>query len=93
MVLHLLKRGVSSAFEHFAGKSMIQNEIAKQNKSQSVELDKKRVVLEDKKRQMSILRTPPEICEKIIQLEKQIAISVNKKKRDAEREINKIKEH
>ena len=92
MVLHLLKRGVSSAFEHFAGKSMIQNEIAKQNKSQSDELDKKRVVLEDKKRQMSILRTPPEICEKIIQLEKQITISVNKKKREAEREINKIKE-
>jgi superfamily II RNA helicase len=92
MVLRLIQNGQSRGFHTFAEKSMLQHEIEKQTTAQLKQIDQLRVSLESKRTGLSILRTPFEVCREYLDIQTRLSKSVNKKRREYERDIRKIQD-
>ena len=92
MVLRLIQNGQSTDFHTFAEKSMLQHEIQKQTSAQLKQIDQIHVTLETKRSGLSLLRTPIEVCRTYVDIQTKLVKSVNKKRREYEREIRKIQE-
>jgi len=92
MVLSLLKKGIVGDFHLFAERSMATNSLAKESKELRSLIEKHKSNLDEKHRSIEHLRTPKEACAEYEGL-REIAIrSVNKKRKDAERKMQTIKD-
>ena len=90
LILNLLKNGKKPNFVSFASKSMVYDEL-----QTDIENSEKRIIelldkINKKKTIMDTLKTPNDICRKYLELEHDIKTSVNKKKRDMEKEMQRI---
>jgi superfamily II RNA helicase len=92
MILNLLKRGKQDHFDEFVCRSMIHNELSKQTHAQQAIVDALCDKCEEKERVLKWLKTPLPVCEKYVALEQQLTHSVNKKRREIEKEIRTIQE-
>ena len=92
MVLRLIQNGQSGDFHVFAEKSMLQHEIEKQTSAQLKHLNEINETLEKKRMGLSILRTPVEVCREYLDIQTKVSKSVNKKRREYERDIRKIQD-
>ena len=92
MVLSLLKKGVTSDFHLFAERSMATNSLAKESKELRSLIEKHQSNLDDKRRAIEHLRTPTEACSEYEGLREISIRSVNKKRKDAERKMQTIKD-
>jgi len=92
VILNLIKNGQFNNFHHFSEKSMIQNELDIQKKEHENAIEE----LEDKKKKkqefIEVLKTPYEICLKYIQYEDTFKTLVNKKRKEADREMKSIQD-
>ena len=91
LILNLLKNGQTGGFDKFSKKSMIRNEIQKSihaDKNYMEELSEK---LNKRWQTINMSKTPKDICDQYIDLETRIKVSVNKKRKDIEREMDKIR--
>jgi superfamily II RNA helicase len=84
--------GENTKFVTFASKSMVYDEL-----QIDIENSKKRIIelldkINKKKSIMDTLKTPNDICRKYLELEHAIKTSVNKKKREIEKEMQRIME-
>jgi len=90
LILNLIKNGKSTDFDAFVNKSMIYNELYKSIKVQREtlsEIDEKR---EKKIHGLELLHTPVEICRRYIKIEQDVKQSVNKKRKELEREMSQM---
>lgn len=92
MVLRLIQNGQSGNFHVFAEKSMLQHEIEKQTSAQLKRVNELHETLEKKRMCITILRTPDEVCREYLEKQARLAKSVNKKRREYERDIRKIQD-
>jgi hypothetical protein len=92
MVLRLIQNGQSGNFHMFAEKSMLQHEIQKQTTAQLKQVHQIYDTLETKRTGLSILRTPIEVCREYLDIQTRLSKSVNKKRREYERDIRKIQD-
>jgi len=92
MVLRLIQNGQCADFHEFAEKSMLQHEIQKQTSAQFETLNQLRMTLEKKSMGLAVLRTPIHTCRAYLDLQSAVVKSVNKKRREYEREIRKIQD-
>lgn len=90
MVLRLIQNGQNADFHQFAEKSMLQHEIQKQTNAQLQTLNELRMTLDKKSMGLSVLRTPLDVCRTYLDSKSALVKSVNKKRREYEREIRKI---
>jgi len=91
LILNLLKNGQTSGFDKFSEKSMIRNEIQKSiqgDKNYMEELSEK---LNKRWQTIKMSKTPKEVCDQYIELETKLKSAVNKKRKDIEREMDKIR--
>ena len=91
LILNLLKNGQTSGFHKFSEKSMIQNEIAKSIQGDKNYMEELSDKLNKKWQTIQMSKTPKSTCEQFIDLETKLKSSVNKKRKDIEREMDKIK--
>jgi superfamily II RNA helicase len=92
VILNLIKNGQFSEFHTFSEKSMMQNEltiIIKQKQKTIQELEEK---VNKKRESMEFLKTPYDICLKYIHFEDTVKNLVNKKRKEAEREMKSIQD-
>jgi superfamily II RNA helicase len=92
LILNLLKNGKTCGFDDFAKKSMIYSEIQDELKQASSRIHDLQISLEQKEKSIGFLRTPIDICRKYVDLDKNLRNAVNKKRKEIEREISKIKD-
>jgi superfamily II RNA helicase len=93
LVLNLLKNGnnnMNSTFIDFASKSMIYDELQTEINNSKNCIDDLVNKMNQKKIILDSLKTPHHISRKYLELENALKTSVNKKKRDIEKEIQKI---
>ena len=83
------ERIIEKVFE-FTKKSMIYDELWKAIENQRQTIDRLKIEME--KKQNSILRTPKDICQQYILLERELPKSINKKRKEIQREIQTWKE-
>ena len=91
LILNLLKNGQTCGFDKFSEKSMIRNEIQKSiegDKNYMEELSEK---LNKRWQTIKMSKTPKDICDQYIDLETRLKGAVNKKRKDIEREMDKIR--
>jgi superfamily II RNA helicase len=91
LILNLLKNGQTGGFHKFSEKSMIRNEIQKSiqgDKNYMEELSEK---LNKRWQTIKMSKTPKEVCDQYIDLEVRLKSAVNKKRKDIEREMDKIR--
>lgn len=91
LILNLLKNGQTSGFDKFSEKSMIRNEIQKSiqgDKNYMEELSEK---LNKRWQTINMSKTPKEVCDQYIDLETRLKVAVNKKRKDIDREMDKIR--
>ena len=92
VILNLIKNGQFSEFHTFSEKSMMQNELTiaiNQRQKTIQELEEK---VNKKRESMEFLKTPYDVCLKYIQFEDTIKSLVNKKRKEAEREMKSIQD-
>jgi superfamily II RNA helicase len=92
LILNLLKNGQTSNFHEFSQKSMVSTEIMKSVRDREVRIENLRESIKKKMDTISLSKTPQQICDSFIALEKQAKNSVNKKRKDAEKEMQKYKD-
>jgi superfamily II RNA helicase len=94
LILNLLKNGQTNfnMFSDFSKKSMIYNEIEKDIDGQNQKIRELEERINKKIYAIQFSRTPKDVCQKYIELENNMKILVNKKRKDAERELSIIKE-
>lgn len=92
LILNLLKNGQTRDFHLFSEKSMIYNEIQKSILAQMEEIADIETMIIKKKETVSLSKTPVEVCEKYIELETQMKTMVNKKRKDAEKQMKVLSE-
>jgi superfamily II RNA helicase len=95
VVLNLLKAGGAYALgdlSAFSEKSMISGELAKQMSGLSLQSAAIEKNLREKEEVLACLRCPVAVCERFIALENSAGTLVNKKRKDAERELSGLKE-
>ncbi len=92
LVLNLLKTGVKSDFATFASKSMIYDELQTEINNSKIRIDELVDKMNAKKIIMDSLKTPNEMCRKYLELENTVKLCVNKKKRDIEKEMQRMLE-
>jgi len=91
LILNLLKNGQMSGFHKFSEKSMIQNEIATSIQGDKNYMEELSYKLNKKWQAIQMSKTPKSTCEQYIELETKLKSSVNKKRKDIEREMDKIR--
>jgi len=92
LILNLLKNGQTSNFHEFSKKSMVQQEIIKSTGDHSITSERIKEAIKKKIDTIALSKTPRGVCETFIQLEQQAKTSVNKKRKDAEKEIQRYKD-
>jgi superfamily II RNA helicase len=92
LILNLLKNGQIGNFHEFSEKSMINAEITKSVRGHESAIEKLRESIKKKIDTISLSKTPRKICEMFITLETQAKNSVNKKRKDAEKEMQRYKD-
>jgi len=90
LVLNLLKNGLKTNFVSFASKSMIYDELQHDITNSQVRIDELTDKMKQKKLIVDALKTPNDICRKYLELEKNVKMCVNKKKREIEKEMQQI---
>jgi len=91
LILNLLKNGQSSGFDKFSEKSMIRNEIQKSIQADKNYMEELSVKLNKRWQTIKMSKTPKEVCDQYIDLETKLKTAVNKKRKDIEREMDKIR--
>lgn len=92
MILNLLKKGICCDFHLFAEKSMMREEINKQIAGEMhilENLEKARDLAEEKAKWV---RSGASVCNEALALELEIKTQVNKKKKEAERKLARLKD-
>uniref|UniRef100_A0A6C0D3L3 Helicase n=1 Tax=viral metagenome TaxID=1070528 RepID=A0A6C0D3L3_9ZZZZ len=95
VVLNLLKAEGTHTLADlstFSKKSMIRGELEKELQGRRFEIQNTEKAIEDKKRYLMLLRCPRDICDRYIDIEDNIKYMVNRKRKDAEQELRKIKD-
>ena len=92
LVLNLLKNGQDCDFHLFSEKSMIKNELENSMAAQRVGVADLKDRLEKKEQTINMMRTPYAVCLKYIDLENTVKTLVNKKRKEAEREMQLLKD-
>jgi antiviral helicase SKI2 len=91
LILNLLKNGQTSEFHKFSDKSMIKLEIANAINADNAEIEELTEKLNKKWETIKMNRTPKEICDRYIELEIIYKHVVNKKRKETEREMEKMR--
>jgi len=91
LILNLLKNGQTKDFHLFSNKSMIFNELLKTQNGINSEINVLTEKINKKLEYVNNARTPRSICEHYIYLETTLKNSVNKKRKDAEKQLENIK--
>ena len=91
LILNLLKNGVTNDFHCFAERSMIQNELIRSIGEQKKRIEDLQKRIEKKKESMVYMKTPREMCERYIYLQKNQKNLVNKKRKECDREMSDLK--
>jgi DEAD/DEAH box helicase len=95
VVLNLLKAGGAYALDElsaFSAKSMISGELDKQMSGLSLQSAVLQTKIKEKEGVLVHIRCPLAICERFIALENSVGTLVNKKRKDAERELSGLKD-
>ena len=95
VILNLLKAGGAyklTELSAFSEKSMISGELAKQIGGLSLQRNTIEKNLREKEEALVSLRCPVGICQRFIVLEDSVGTLVNKKRKDAERELSSMKD-
>ena len=92
LILNLLKNGQTTGFHRFSEKSMVYNEIQKSIQVEHAELVTVREKISKKREGIRMNRTPESICVRYLELETLAKTSVNKKRKDAEKEMQAIRD-
>lgn len=92
LILNLLKNEQTSNFDNFSQKSMMQKELLNSVKDKEKYIEELSDKINKKNEFIKIMRTPYTTCMNYINLELQIKNLVNKKKKDAEREMRNIED-
>lgn len=92
LILNLLKNDQTSNFDNFSEKSMMQKELLNSVNEKEKYINELIEKINQKNEFINRMRTPYSICLNYINLELQIKNLVNKKKKDAEREMRNIEE-
>ena len=90
LILNLLKNGRTNDFHLFSQKSMIQCEIHNSIKGQQIQLQQLINDIESKKQFVKNARTPQDICERFIDITNTRNNSTNKKRKQAEKDLNQM---
>jgi len=91
LILNLLKNGQTGDFHKFSEKSMVHSQIHKSIREANTELDEISQKIYKKRQTIEYNKTPMDVCEKYISAEMRFKMTVNKKKKEAEREMDDIK--
>jgi len=99
LILNLLKSELASEssgekanFVTFASKSMVYDELQTEIENSEKRIDELVDKMNKKKVIMDTIKTPNDVCRKYLELENAVKNSVNKKKREIEKEMQKITE-
>jgi len=92
LILNLLKNGKSGCFHEFSEKSMVQNEIERTVNNEKNAYYVLYEKMRKKRETIEMARTPRAVCNEYIELEKSAKNSVNKKRKDAEKAMQSIRE-
>jgi superfamily II RNA helicase len=93
LILNLLKSsGEKANFVTFASKSMVYDELQTEIENSQKRIDELVDKMNKKKIVMDTLKTPNEVCRKYLELENTVKNSVNKKRREIEKEMQRITE-
>ena len=99
LILNLLKSesatessGEKANFVTFASKSMVYDELQTEIENSQKRIDELVDKMNKKKVIMDTIKTPNDVCRKYLELENAVKNSVNKKKREIEKEMQKITE-
>ena len=90
LILNLLKNGKTSGFAEFSNKSMIFNELENEIHGYRTQYDDVQQKIAKKRQTVDLAKTPKDVCKRYIQLEDTVKTLVNKKRKDAEREMQKL---
>jgi len=97
LILNLLQSELASEssgekanFVTFASKSMVYDELQSEIENSQKRIDELLDKMNNKKVVMDTLKTPNEVCRKYLELENTVKNSVNKKKREIEKEMQRI---
>jgi superfamily II RNA helicase len=85
-----LENGKKANFVSFASKSMVYDELQTEIENSQKRIDELLDKINKKKSIMDTLKTPNEVCRKYLELENTVKNSVNKKKREIEKEMQRI---
>jgi superfamily II RNA helicase len=91
LILNLLKNGQNKDFHVFSNKSMMYNELLNTQNGINTQIDDLNEKINKKIEYVNNARTPRAICERYIYLESTLKNSVNKKRKDAEKQLENIK--
>lgn len=92
LLLNLLDIGDNNLTQ-FASKSMITGDLDNQKKEIYYKMSSLQSELDNNKNYSKMLRTPVEIIEEYIELQKNVQFSVNKKRKEIERKLQNIKDN
>jgi len=92
LILNLLKNGVKTNFVSFASKSMVYDELQTEIENSEKRINEILDKINKKKSIMDTLKTPNDVCRKYLEFEHAVKNSVNKKKREIEKEMQRITE-
>jgi hypothetical protein len=87
-----LSKPLSECIREFTEKSMIFEELSKTIEYQHQTIDRLSTELENKKSKIDILRTPVECCRRYLELEKKLPSSINKNRKEVQKEIEQLKD-
>lgn len=90
LILNLIKNGKTSNFHEFIEKSLLHKEIMREENVQEEKILNIQYEIDKINAQMKILKTPYDECEKYNKFKKSLPNLINKKKKEAEREIAKL---
>lgn len=92
LILSLLKNGQTGGFDAFSEKSMVYNEIQKSIQTEQDIVDTLSEKINKKRDSINHARTPVSVCYRYLELEKMAKTMTNKKRKDAEREVQSIRD-
>jgi len=90
LILGLLKNGKTRDFDSFSKKSMIHGELSKSVEMCISRLEQSESSIQKKRDSIRVARTPETICRQYLELEETLKMSVNKKRKECERNIGSL---
>jgi len=90
LILNLLKNGKTTGFAEFSNKSMMFNELENEIQGYRAHYESVQQKIAKKRQMVGLAKTPKDVCSRYIHLEDTVKTLINKKRKDAEREIQKL---